>query len=316
MIKVSVIIPVYGVEKYIERCARSLFEQSLDNIEFIFIDDCTQDHSIEILKSIIKEYRLRIAEKNYKVRIERMPTNSGLPAVRRHGIQLATGDYIIHCDSDDWVDCDIYRVLYNNAVENKADITYCDYYLSDGVNHTYLSQAGLHGLLQGPLWNRLVKASLYHNNILFPTANKAEDSALMMQLSFFSSNNHYVEEPLYYYFYNPNSICRVQDKESILRNYQEEVQNTNIVISFLKSHHAENVYKADIIKRKSFARDCLLPIINEEGIYKLWLNTYKEINYQFIFCNGLTIRNKLGFIKKFLTPIVSILKSITTTRTS
>ena len=64
MIKVSVIIPVYGVEKYIERCARSLFEQSLDNIEFIFIDDCTPDHSIEILKSIIKEYRLRIAEKN------------------------------------------------------------------------------------------------------------------------------------------------------------------------------------------------------------------------------------------------------------
>ena len=86
MPKVSVIVPVYGVEKYIERCARSLFEQTLDDMEFIFVDDCTPDRSIEKLKSIIEEYQLRFAEMNYEVRTERMPTNSGQAAVRRHAL--------------------------------------------------------------------------------------------------------------------------------------------------------------------------------------------------------------------------------------
>ena len=122
MPKVSVLVPVYGVEKYIERCARSLFEQTLDDIEFIFVDDCTPDRSIEILESVIEEYRLRFAEKNYDVRIVRMPTNSGLAAVRRHGIQLATGDYITFCDSDDIMPEDAVESLYNLAVESDADI--------------------------------------------------------------------------------------------------------------------------------------------------------------------------------------------------
>ena len=87
MPKVSVCIPVYGVENYIERCARSLFEQTLDDIEFIFVDDCSPDRSIEILKHVIDEYRHSFEKRNYTVRIEQMPTNSGLAAVRRHGIQ-------------------------------------------------------------------------------------------------------------------------------------------------------------------------------------------------------------------------------------
>ena len=103
MPKVSIIVPVYGAEKYIERCARSLFEQTLDDIEFIFVDDCTPDRSIDILKVVIEKFRLRFGEKKYVVRIERMPMNSGQGAVRRHGIQLATGDYITFCDSDDFM---------------------------------------------------------------------------------------------------------------------------------------------------------------------------------------------------------------------
>ena len=88
MPKVSVIIPVYGVEKYIERCARSLFEQTLDDIEYIFVDDCSPDKSVFILERIIKEYSSRFLDEGKKVRIERMPKNCGLPAVRKYGIQL------------------------------------------------------------------------------------------------------------------------------------------------------------------------------------------------------------------------------------
>ena len=97
MPKVSVIVPVYGVEKYVERCARSLFEQTLDDIEYLFIDDCTPDKSIEILKKVLKDY----PQRNNQVIIHRMESNSGQAAVRKWGMLNSTGDYVIHCDSVD-----------------------------------------------------------------------------------------------------------------------------------------------------------------------------------------------------------------------
>ena len=100
MPKVSVIIPVYGVEKYIEKCARSLFEQTLDDIEYLFVDDCTPDKSVDILKHILEEYPHRKSQ----VVIHRMEQNSGQAVVREWGVKNAKGDFIIHCDSDDWVD--------------------------------------------------------------------------------------------------------------------------------------------------------------------------------------------------------------------
>lgn len=72
MPKVSVVIPIYGVEKYIERCARSLFEQSLDDIEFVFMDDCSPDKSVIILKRVIEEYTQRLQEKHHHIKIETM----------------------------------------------------------------------------------------------------------------------------------------------------------------------------------------------------------------------------------------------------
>ncbi len=105
MPKVSVIIPVYGVEKYIERCARSLFEQTLDDIEYLFIDDCTPDKSIEMLKQVLEDYPHRKPQ----VVIHRMEQNSGQAAVRKWGMQNAIGDYVIHCDSDDWVELTMYE---------------------------------------------------------------------------------------------------------------------------------------------------------------------------------------------------------------
>ena len=119
MPEVSVCIPVYGVEKYIERCARSLFEQTMtDGIEFIFVNDCTTDKSIEILERILAEYPGRQAQ----TKIIHHATNKGLVAARNTGLAHATGDYIIHCDSDDWVDLNFYESLYKKAVETGADV--------------------------------------------------------------------------------------------------------------------------------------------------------------------------------------------------
>ena len=109
-IKVSVCIPVFGVEKYIERCARSLFEQTMQKgIEFIFVNDCTPDRSIEILRQVLEEYPHR----HPWVKIIDHTQNNGVGKTRRIAIENASGAYIIHCDPDDWVDKDFYEKIFN-----------------------------------------------------------------------------------------------------------------------------------------------------------------------------------------------------------
>ena len=105
--KVSILVPVYGVEKYIERCARSLFEQTYDNIEYIFVDDCTKDRSIEILQKVLEDYPNR---KN-QVKILHHEKNRGLSAARNTALDASTGDYLMHVDSDDYLRKDAVLLL-------------------------------------------------------------------------------------------------------------------------------------------------------------------------------------------------------------
>lgn len=118
-IKISVCIPVYKVEKLIERCARSLFEQTLaEGIEYIFVDDCSPDDSIGVLGRILLEYPNRKSQ----VRIVRHERNLGLIAARRSAIDVAQGDYIIHCDSDDAIDPSLYAKMLALAESKGLDV--------------------------------------------------------------------------------------------------------------------------------------------------------------------------------------------------
>ena len=92
MKKVSVLVPVYGVEKYIEECARSLFEQTYGNIEYVFVDDCSKDGSIAILERVAEEYPQRKSQ----TRIIRHDHNRGLGGARLTALQKATGEYVTH----------------------------------------------------------------------------------------------------------------------------------------------------------------------------------------------------------------------------
>jgi glycosyltransferase involved in cell wall biosynthesis len=100
-----------------------LFEQTLDDIEYIFVDDCSPDNSIAILKRVIADYKHRIDN----IHILTNENNSGTLISRLKGINHATGEYVIHCDPDDWVDFNYYEGLYNLAIENQADIVWTDF---------------------------------------------------------------------------------------------------------------------------------------------------------------------------------------------
>lgn len=123
MPKVSVIVPIYNVGKFIERCARSLFEQTLEDMEYLFVNDCTPDKSMQILESVIKEY----PDREKQIKIINHDVNRGTLVTKLDGFRSAQGEYVITCDSDDWVDKDAYKTLYDEAKKNNSDIVSCDY---------------------------------------------------------------------------------------------------------------------------------------------------------------------------------------------
>ena len=249
MPKVSVIVPVYGVEKYIERCAVSLFEQTIQDIEYIFVDDCSPDRSIAILESVIDKYRYRLNEENKTVKIERMKTNSGLPAVRQHGVRIATGDYIIHCDSDDWVNVDMYSEMYEYAVSNSSDLVLCDYYISNGktpdkVFHKNITDFSKQTLLKrlmtsydlNPVWSAMARRELYRD-VMFPVAAMGEDNTMMIQLVWKADKLTYLPKALYYYCLSDVSITHTVDKETNMKKFKQVRDNSLISIKFLEKEN-------------------------------------------------------------------------------
>ena len=301
MPKVSVIIPIYGVEKYIERCARSLFEQTLDDIEYIFINDCTQDRSIDVLTSVIPEYPSR--EK--QILIITMDKNSGQALVRRRGIEIASGDYIIHCDSDDYIHPEMYRIMYEKAVREGHDIVACDVQeisrwpkilpgntleSKDFLNHIFLNESGF-------LCNKLVRSSVVHSpSIIYPECNFIEDLVLTSQYAILSHSVGYISEPLYFYVRRDTSITGNHSDEAILDKFHQGVKNLSIILNIIQSKGLIEYYFDAIVWTKLSHRNSLLRIMPKYESTNLWRNTFKEIDKYVLKSKVITKQEKRNFI--------------------
>lgn len=226
--KVSVIIPVYCVENYIERCAHSLFKQTMkDDIEFIFVDDRTPDKSIEVLQSVLEFY----PERKDQVHVLHNDTNKGLGFTRKVGVKVARGEYIIHCDSDDWVEPQMYELLYNEAKRVDADIVGCDIIEEYASGSSVLRQSfdlpqiqqtqlilDIDGRnLEGYLWSRLFRRSLYMDvGLDNPEVNLWEDLCVSVPAHIRTSKIAYVPTPLYHYNRtNNNSLVSSLDTNKL-----------------------------------------------------------------------------------------------------
>ena len=119
---VSICVPVYGVEKYIEKCCRTLFGQSYSNIEYVFVDDCTPDNSVRVIQWVLNDF----PERKNRVKIIRHANNKGLSAARNTAMKFATGEYLMHVDSDDYLDLDVVDCLIKKALFDQADVVLYD----------------------------------------------------------------------------------------------------------------------------------------------------------------------------------------------
>ena len=301
MPKVSVIVPVYGVEKYIERCAQSLFEQTLEDIEFIFVDDCTPDKSIEILKNVLEEY----PQRKKQVKIVSHEKNMGLPIARQSGLKVASGDYIIHCDSDDWVDVTMYEKMYNKAIEDGSDVVVCDYVETDG-EHILKTVKGcgdtdVSNFIQRmlfkrdpwPVWNKLFKRTVYSKDLIYPKRNMGEDMAICIQMMLQCKRMSYIPKLYYYYYFNTNSITNMRDVNHIISKFEQLKSNTDILLSVLGKTAMPNK-KWAINALQYNAKATLINLIHrDKKYYNLWMNTYNGGNWMFIINPFVEVENRL-----------------------
>ena len=244
---VSVIIPVYSAERYMARCSRSLFGQTMESIEYIFVDDCSPDNSIDVLCSVLSEFPHR----KDSVKIISHERNQGVSKTRYDGIKAATGEYVIHCDADDWVELDMYESLYREAVNSKADIVYCDVFLHfpeyvkiQHVAHYKTPQDCIEGYYKKDSFffsscNKLVKRALIYEHEIFPPLgiNLGEDVNMMFRQLHYAKILSYCDRALYHYdLSNTQSITHSSDVRS---NWEMGKRNTDDNVAFLMAHNPE-----------------------------------------------------------------------------
>ena len=290
---VSVIIPVYKVERFIERCVRSLMEQTWKDAEFIFVDDASPDRSIEIVQRVASEYQRDF-------RIIRHETNRGLPSARNTGLLHAKGDYIYHCDSDDWLDRDMLRKLWEKAVEGDYDMVECDFYECDedgnDHSHIYPQKPDHEDWIPWPYtpvhWNKIFKRCIYQNDINWPSEHLLEDYIIVTQLIYYCKSYCYIDDILYHYYLNPKGIMIRSDKREIIKGRKKLIRFAE---DFLQSKGLLSRYEVrlTIMKSETMAEAWNLP-------RKEFLDVFPEDRLKVLTCKSIPLGRRLGHLSKLL----------------
>jgi glycosyltransferase involved in cell wall biosynthesis len=177
---VSVIIPIYNVEKYLKECVDSITRQTYKNLEIICIDDCSTDGSFEILK--------KLAQKDSRIKIIKHETNTGQGIARNEGIMVATGYYVYFMDSDDFIDLDYIEKLVNNIIETGADVV-CNNRTLKYYGHRSPKNKFMRKISDLPLNRKLVFEEIFLKKILIqPTSKLCKLSLLRENKIFFAEN--------------------------------------------------------------------------------------------------------------------------------
>ncbi|MFR9650996.1 MAG: glycosyltransferase family 2 protein [Rikenellaceae bacterium] len=240
---VSILVPLYNVERYVEQCARSLFEQSYQRCEYIFVDDCSTDCSAAIIDSLVaKEY----AELEGRVKIVRHSRNMGVNTSRAMALSHANGDYVIFVDGDDFVDRQMVTTLVGSCGNGTLDIVSSGYVNYSSESHCEFKHSRWIGdashsmqvvltqsfAISNHIWGKLFKRELFAGEtILFdPTLHLGEDMVLLVQLLNRADRIGYVDEYLYYYRQNVSGSLTQNLNHGARFNYLRSIVTANKLV--------------------------------------------------------------------------------------
>lgn len=302
---VSVIVPIYGVERFIEQCVRTLMDQTLRDIEYVFVNDCTPDNSMEILGRVLEDFPDRMGQ----VKVLHNEENKGIAKTRRVGLKECTGEYIIQVDADDYVSPDYLDKLHASASKEQADIVWCDFYKQQGKQWEVVKQAPdrnlsvdsevkslLVGHRQGSLCNHLIRRELYNTIAYFPTHNMAEDLTMLIQMYTVAHRLAYVPESLYYYRYNGVSLSHAEGSEQdnrLIRQMEDMEANVNLMERFFAERGLSQRFHDEMVFRKFFNKRWVLPAIHSSRDCRLWRHCHADINAMIYTNPYIPLRQKL-----------------------
>ncbi|MNF27968.1 putative glycosyltransferase EpsH [compost metagenome] len=310
MPKVSVIVPVYNTELYVERAIISLMEQTLqEDVQFIIIDDGSKDNSLNIIKQVIARYPAREGQVTLISR-----ENRGVAATRAQGMELAAGDYVIHLDSDDWAELNWLEAMYTKAIEENADVVVCDfsliYHHSSKVIHQKVFNKGvdcvrsmiLNGICNAN-WNKLIRLDfIHHNDIAFKTnLNMGEDFVFSLKTLFKANKVSHINESLYNYNQeNETALTKKYTKKDLC----DIKQTVSLTESYFKDNGVYDDFHYYVLHLKLNVKSIsVLNAINIEDVV-FSLNLYPETSIALFFSSRhwrLKIFTVLYFLKlKFL----------------
>jgi len=241
MIKVSVIVPVYNVEKYLPKCLDSLAKQTLKDIEVIIVNDGSPDNSQAIIDKYTKKY------KNMKSYVKK---NGGLSDARNYGIKKATGKYIAFLDSDDYVTYDMYEKMYNKAITNNFDMVVCDlnYVYDNKIKKAYCNvYRDTNDIKKEMLdiypaaWNKIFNRKLFDSGIEFKKGVWFEDVEFLYRLLPSVNNIGVVHEHFNQYVQREGSITSTIDKR--IYHY---IENWNGIIDYYKKNKLYDEYEKEL----------------------------------------------------------------------
>lgn len=282
---ISILIPLFNVESYIDKCLHSIIENTIySKCEIIMIDDCSTDNTYNTVMSLIND---KYASYSSNITILKNEKNCGVAFTRNKLLNMATGEYVAFIDSDDWIQKDYLEKLYNEAKSTNADVVGCwrfDEYSNKIIKQNDLfccfPKENLKYLLKGGLFStlhcRLIKTSLItENNISFVNnKNMGEDFLFMIKVFFFSKHNSLVKENLYHYYRsNNNSLC----SSSNIKNWDDRNFNIREAELFLTNNKYSELEMMNYTK----ARVMLLAMIsNDKYIRHTYSNCFPEaLNY-------------------------------------
>lgn len=250
-IKISIVVPVYNAALYLEQCVKSLMMQTYNDIEYLFVDDASSDGSVELLRSLCSQYPSRVEQ----CKIFENKDNKGVAYCRQLGMKNATGEYIIHVDSDDYVATDFIEKMTGKAIDTQSDVVICNFSrVYEGkikVNTSFqemerneLIKRLLIGTAHNALWNKLVKRSIIADNNLYPddSFRLLEDKAITFRFIYFANKIAFINEPLYFYRKRDNSLTDINQRmlmpmvKSLFR----------LVDNFFKTHPSDETIESGI----------------------------------------------------------------------
>ena len=331
------IIPFYKVEAFIGRCAESLLEQTLEDVEFIFVDDASPDGSAGVLQEMVSRYPSR------DVKILRHEANRGLPAARNTGLAAASGEYIYHCDSDDYLEKDALEKLWAAASAAGADFAYCDFFLeSDSSSRVLdnpsftdpgrmLREGFLSGRMKYNVWNKLVSRSVYERSAtlfaadgasdatfvsdgpdahpgglaaLFPEGHSMGEDMTMILIALSATRTVHVPEPLYHYMRTNPAAFTARSAAPRLADIRFNADRTLSAIE----GRVEPEYVA------FFKLSLKLPFLfsGSDEDYRLWHEWYPEANAYIMRNRYLPLRTRLVQLaaRLHLRPLVRLYTTI------